>query len=146
MQPHRVIRFSGNADWSAIMAGNGIEQFRSDFHAIIQSQRAAHEAQGFPSVADRIDRLMRATALVLRNKEEIIGAISHDFGRRSRGDTRNAVSGMVKRIVASQIQPLHQQQQIDSREHSRVEPRDRRYQSHSTECRSVGARRVLAHA
>jgi coniferyl-aldehyde dehydrogenase len=77
---------ASHPEWSIIMADD-IDQFRSDLHAIIRAQRAAYEADGFPSAAVRIDRLKRVTSLVLKNKERIIEAISQDFGHRSREDT-----------------------------------------------------------
>jgi coniferyl-aldehyde dehydrogenase len=76
---------ASHPEWSIIMADD-IDQFRSDLHTIIRAQRAAYEADGFPSAAVRIDRLKRVTSLVLKNKERMIEAISQDFGHRSRED------------------------------------------------------------
>jgi coniferyl-aldehyde dehydrogenase len=79
------------------MADNDIDQFKSRLLALIRTQRVAYEADGFPSAAVRIDRLKRVTALVLKNKEQIIETISQDFGYRSREDTEleilSAVAG-----------------------------------------------------
>lgn len=80
------------------MANDDIDQFRSDLHALIRSQRAAYEADGFPRAAVRIDRLKRVTALVLKNKEQIIDAMSQDFGHRSREDTELEVLSAVSAL------------------------------------------------
>jgi len=83
------------------MADDGIDQFRSNLHAIIRSQRAAYEADGFPSAAVRIDRLKRGAALVLKNKEQIIEAMSQDFGHRSPEDTELEILSAVSAFGAA---------------------------------------------
>src|ERR1700754_765247 len=77
------------------MADDNVDQFRSNLHALIQSQRAAYEADGFPSASVRVDRLKRMSSQVLKNKEQIIEAISQDFGHRSRGDTELEVLSVI---------------------------------------------------
>ena len=77
------------------MADSIVDQFAPDLHALIKLQRTAYEADGFPSAAVRIDRLRRMLEQVLKNKEQIIEAISQDFGHRSRGDTELEVLSAV---------------------------------------------------
>jgi coniferyl-aldehyde dehydrogenase len=64
-----------------------LEGFKSDLHALIRAQRADYEADGVPGATVRIDRLRRASTMVLKNKEQIIKAVSQDFGHRSHEDT-----------------------------------------------------------
>lgn len=61
--------------------------FATHLAGIIARQRAAFFADGVPAASIRIDRLNRATHLLIDNKEEIAKALSADFGHRSREGT-----------------------------------------------------------
>ncbi|MBL4838721.1 MAG: coniferyl aldehyde dehydrogenase [Kordiimonadaceae bacterium] len=55
--------------------------------AMLIAQRKAYVADGFVTLATRKDRLKRALACLLENKEEFISLISEDFGNRARETT-----------------------------------------------------------
>lgn len=51
---------------------------------LLQAQRDSFMKDGFPDAAIRIDRLARIADIHLRYKDQLIEALSHDFGHRSR--------------------------------------------------------------
>ncbi|MEX0300342.1 MAG: coniferyl aldehyde dehydrogenase [Kordiimonas sp.] len=53
----------------------------------LEAQRSAYLAEGFVSVEVRRDRLKRAKACLLDNKDEFIRLVSEDFGNRSKETT-----------------------------------------------------------
>lgn len=55
---------------------------------LLDRQRAAFRADGFPHAAVRIDRLDRLIAMLLAHESEIVEALARDFGNRSRHATR----------------------------------------------------------
>src|SRR3989338_10669176 len=55
--------------------------------AALAAMKQAHLAEGPASLELRRDRLDRAIALLLDNREEIVAAVSADFGNRSREQT-----------------------------------------------------------
>ncbi|HEX5841248.1 MAG TPA: coniferyl aldehyde dehydrogenase [Pseudomonas sp.] len=55
--------------------------------AALAAMKQAHLAEGPASLELRRDRLDRAIALLLENREEIVAAVSADFGNRSREQT-----------------------------------------------------------
>lgn len=61
--------------------------FEPHLQSIIACQRRAFLADGFPSAEVRIDRLNRATALLVENKDVIAATLSEDFGHRSTIET-----------------------------------------------------------
>lgn len=54
---------------------------------VLDVQRSAHQTDGAPDPATRVDRLNRLTALLSENKDEIAECLSNDFGSRSREGT-----------------------------------------------------------
>jgi coniferyl-aldehyde dehydrogenase len=70
-----------------MLATNTIVDYKTGLHATINSQRAAYERSRFPDAATRIDRLKRATEILVKNREPLVEAVSADFGNRSRQDT-----------------------------------------------------------
>jgi len=58
-----------------------------DMRALLERQRAAFQAELPVSAAVRKDRLMRAKALLLDNRDALARAISDDFGHRSTEQT-----------------------------------------------------------
>jgi coniferyl-aldehyde dehydrogenase len=62
-------------------------QFLLKLRHLIDAQRAAFIADGFPSVKVRIDRLARAQRLLVDNRGKIADALSADFGNRSKEQT-----------------------------------------------------------
>ncbi len=69
------------------MPSSDLIAFKSELNALISSQRAAYEADGFPSAEVRIDRLKRVVSLLAQNKDRFVEAISDDFGHRAREET-----------------------------------------------------------
>jgi coniferyl-aldehyde dehydrogenase len=59
----------------------------TDLHTTLHRQRAAHNAQPYPSAAQRRANLLQLKALVRDNAEAIAQAISADYGHRSRHET-----------------------------------------------------------
>src|SRR3990167_8071486 len=55
--------------------------------AALAAMKQAHLAEGPASLELRRDRLDRAIALLLENREELVAAVSADFGNRSREQT-----------------------------------------------------------
>jgi coniferyl-aldehyde dehydrogenase len=51
--------------------------------SLLDRQRAAFEAERFPTYDVRIDRIDRLIALLVENKNEIAGTLKEDFGHRS---------------------------------------------------------------
>ncbi|WP_213979370.1 coniferyl aldehyde dehydrogenase [Sphingomonas sp. dw_22] len=96
-----------------ILATNAIDQYQTELHAIIRSQRAAYEKDGFPDAAVRIDRLERATALIVKNRDLLVDTISADFGHRSREDTLAELFATVSalRMAAENVQTWMQPEQ-----------------------------------
>lgn len=74
--PERSANLSGLSDSSD-------EQMRE----VLRRQRAAHLAAGPPSAELRIDRLERAIGSVVDQQDEIVEALTDDFGRRSREES-----------------------------------------------------------
>ncbi len=52
--------------------------------ALLERQRSAFMAEGFPALETRLDRLDRCLAIVVDHQQAIIDAINSDFGSRSR--------------------------------------------------------------
>ena len=73
-----------------------IEELMSE---VLERQRAAYLADGPPSFETRIDRLDRAIAILVDFEEEILQALSADFGHRSRDQS-------LLTDVAGSIEPL----------------------------------------
>ena len=59
----------------------------SDAERLLELQRAAHRRDGPPNARVRIDRLDRLDNMVRKRSEAFAGAISADFGNRSRFET-----------------------------------------------------------
>ncbi|MBK4215601.1 coniferyl aldehyde dehydrogenase [Paracoccus caeni] len=59
----------------------------SGMAATLDRQRAAHLDAGPPDLAQRKDRLARLRAVTLAHRDELVHAISQDFGHRSRHET-----------------------------------------------------------
>lgn len=79
-----------------------------DMRAILDRQRQAFVAELPVGAAARSDRLKRAVALVLENKDRFVAALSEDFGSRSSAQT------LLTDIVAS-VGPLkHSLKHLDS--------------------------------
>ena len=79
----------------------------------LQRQRRAHLADGPPDLATRLERLDRLAAMVLAHGDEIVEALSRDFGNRSPHATRTGdVLGAVSAIrynrdqLAQWMQPV----------------------------------------
>lgn len=51
--------------------------------AVLEQQRRAFLADGYPSLAIRVDRLDRLARMVIAHEHEIVAALSSDFGGRS---------------------------------------------------------------
>ena len=80
----------------------------SEMHSILDRQRAAFTAELPVSLAARRDRLQRAKALVLENKDALAKAVSDDFGHRSTEQT------LLTDIMAS-VGPLnHAQKHVET--------------------------------
>jgi coniferyl-aldehyde dehydrogenase len=62
-------------------------EFSAQLSSLINLQRAAFIADGFPSAKIRIDRLHRAKRLLVENRDKIADALSADFGNRSKEQT-----------------------------------------------------------
>jgi coniferyl-aldehyde dehydrogenase len=62
-------------------------EFSTKLGSLINGQRAAFIADGFPSAKVRIDRLDRAKRLLVENRDRIAEALSADFGNRSKEQT-----------------------------------------------------------
>jgi coniferyl-aldehyde dehydrogenase len=62
-------------------------EFSLKLRNLIDAQRAAFIADGFPSAKLRIDRLDRAKRLLVENRGKIADALSADFGNRSKEQT-----------------------------------------------------------
>ncbi|WP_340244987.1 coniferyl aldehyde dehydrogenase [Roseobacter sp. HKCCA2468] len=54
---------------------------------LFDTQRAGFDADPYPSLQERLDRLDRLNAALAAHKEELIAAINRDFGCRSRSET-----------------------------------------------------------
>ncbi|MNG46647.1 Coniferyl aldehyde dehydrogenase [compost metagenome] len=68
---------------------------QQNLHQIIDEMRQAHIQEGFPLAGLRIDRLERAKKLLLENKDQLLVAISADFGHR------NNFQGLATDVLAS---------------------------------------------
>jgi coniferyl-aldehyde dehydrogenase len=73
-------------------------EFSTKLSGLIDTQRAAFIADGFPSAKLRIDRLDRAKRLLVENRNRIADALSADFGNRSKEQT---IIGDIFSAVAS---------------------------------------------
>lgn len=71
----------------------------SRLRALLERQRRAFLAAGPPDRATRIDRLDRAIALLVDHRDELVEALSEDFGHRSREQS-------LLTDVAASIEPL----------------------------------------
>lgn len=56
-------------------------------HRVFQAQKAAYKAEPYPSVEERLSNLSKLGKVIASHKEELIDAISADFGCRSRTET-----------------------------------------------------------
>ena len=72
------------AQLSAVLAQGGGDAALGE---ALASQRRAFLSDGPPSYETRIDRLNRLSAVIKRNKDAVVKAISEDFGNRSRHET-----------------------------------------------------------
>ena len=68
---------------------------QQNLHQIIDEMRQAHLQEGFPLADLRIDRLERAKKLLLENRDQLLVAISADFGHR------NDFQGLATDVLAS---------------------------------------------
>jgi coniferyl-aldehyde dehydrogenase len=69
--------------------------FKTQLYRLIQLQRAAHTNESFPDAATRRDRLARAATMLVRASDDIVVAVSEDFGHRSAEETRFEIFGAV---------------------------------------------------
>jgi len=60
---------------------------RPDMHAILKTMRAAHKASPAPTYEERIAWLDKLEAALLTRKDEVVRAVSTDFGNRSRHES-----------------------------------------------------------
>ena len=72
------------AQLSAVLAQSGGDAALGE---ALARQRRAFLSDGPPSYETRIDRLNRLSAVIKRNKDAVVKAISEDFGNRSRHET-----------------------------------------------------------
>ncbi|WP_168073865.1 coniferyl aldehyde dehydrogenase [Caulobacter sp. SSI4214] len=61
--------------------------FDAQLRSLIDRQRRSYIADGFPTLETRVDRLRRATALLVENRDAIATVLSEDFGHRSGVET-----------------------------------------------------------
>ena len=91
----------------------------AEMQALLDAQRAAYLAEAVVSSETRIDRLERAVAVVTKNQQALVDAMSEDFGHRS--DYQSMLTD-----VALAIGPLrHAQQNLkrwQKREKRKVSP------------------------
>ncbi|WP_137819644.1 coniferyl aldehyde dehydrogenase [Pseudomonas sp. 2FG] len=71
----------------SILGNNGAAVAPEQLAAALARMKQAHLAEGPASLELRRDRLDRAIALLLDNREAIVAAVSADFGNRSREQT-----------------------------------------------------------
>lgn len=69
---------------------SGLPASAADLHALLEQQRAAHQADPLPSLRQRLERLDRLQRLLDHNTQTFIDAIAADFGHRSSHETRMA--------------------------------------------------------
>lgn len=85
-----------------IAVNPSIEETKAQMRLILDVQKRAQTQKGPPSAALRKDRLTRAIDMVLTHKDELIAAITQDFGARSPDLTLFAdVSGAVGPLKAA---------------------------------------------
>ncbi|AJA07134.1 Coniferyl aldehyde dehydrogenase [Sphingopyxis fribergensis] len=94
--------------------------FKSRLETIINRQRHSYIADGFPSAAIRIDRLSRAIALLVENRDAVAAALSEDFGHRSTiqtiiADVFAAVGSL--RLASAQVERWMQPEFYESLAH-----------------------------
>ena len=68
----------------------GLAECMASLARVLERQRRAHDAERFPALALRRERLARLTDLVTRHEDAWVAAVDRDFGHRSAHETRLA--------------------------------------------------------
>ena len=64
-----------------------VESSPEDMHSILEKQRAAFLSEGAPSLSHRQEAIEKVHRLMIKYKDDIVQAISDDFGNRSFHET-----------------------------------------------------------
>lgn len=70
------------------MTSNSPELIEQQLIQILQQQKQAYQLYPMPSAKDRIERLNRLKAILVKYQDQFAEAISQDFGNRALGETR----------------------------------------------------------
>ncbi|KJV41119.1 coniferyl aldehyde dehydrogenase [Acinetobacter brisouii] len=70
------------------MTSNSPELIEQQLIQILQQQKQAYQLYPMPSAKDRIERLTRLKAILVKYQDQFAEAISQDFGNRALGETR----------------------------------------------------------
>ncbi|MHA3103486.1 coniferyl aldehyde dehydrogenase [Acinetobacter sp. ANC 3791] len=70
------------------MTSNSPELIEQQLIQILQQQKQAYQLYPMPSAKDRIERLNRLKAILVKYQDQFAEAISQDFGNRAFGETR----------------------------------------------------------
>ncbi|MHA3062371.1 coniferyl aldehyde dehydrogenase [Acinetobacter sp. ANC 4641] len=70
------------------MTSNSPELIEQQLIQILQQQKQAYQLYAMPSAKDRIERLNRLKAILVKYQDQFAEAISQDFGNRAFGETR----------------------------------------------------------
>lgn len=80
----------------------------SEMQQIFESQRTAFNANKYPNISSRIEKLKQLKTAVLKDQEALIKALSDDFGHRSSDETRIAELLTVVKTINSSINKIKQ--------------------------------------